>query len=178
MDKHMLFSDVDDCSICPFFADNAGHFGSDFVCNADFDRTSPPCTRMNQFKGKTLEEAVDEENHEIYSELMESYKRQEKKDAKNAKVKETRSENYGLNKSITELRRKIRKLEEAIACFERLHETMAIIREIETLKKQPNIKSVHPKEWDEQLAKYKVELNGLVAERDRRNKERRKMNRK
>lgn len=184
MNKEMLFSEVDDCDICPFNVNNADRYGSEFSCNGSCD-CSHPCEFMEDYEGMTIEEVVAKENERIYKAEAYAEKIWLAKQAKkehNAEMarkrQQTRLENLCINKEITRLRRVIRKREEAIDSLYSLQNAVAFtnaMMEGREMKKVEECEQI--KAWRLANEGDKKKLAELLKERERRNRERRNIKR-
>ncbi len=180
MNKKMLFSDIDDCCVCPFEMDNARKFGSEYKCNGDPNR-SPPCEWMDIYGNMTLQEVVDTINNRIYAAEAQAEKEWLAKKAKEDKNKElakkreqTRLANYSLNKEITRLRKVIRDRESAIQSLSSLHSAFGFANALMEGKDPNNISNNHPQVevWKEANIRDNERLKLLLKEREQKNKER------
>lgn len=176
-----LFGEIDDCSLCPFYPENADIYRSDIKCNGNPDY-SLPCHKMDKYGKMSLHEVVeticlgvwkdkDRENKLRYEEEL-------KKKEKLEKQRLTRSINRDLNIEISRLRTRIKNRESSIeslislqGAFSFANAMMAHTKEEtreEIIERIPQIKV-----WQDANKKDREKLKELIKERDRRNKERR-----
>ena len=101
--------------------------------------------------------------------------RKDKAVAKAKKAEQTRNANYTLNKEITRLRKLIRDRESAIQSLSSLHNAFGFANALMEGRNPDNISENHPQvvAWKQANIRDKQVLDGLLKERDRRNKERR-----
>lgn len=183
--ENMLFSEVDDCSICPFSRENENISDSEYICNGHPD-SYHPCEWMEKYEGMTCIEVVSSvENSmheaEVYWErkYMEEQARAEKKSEIAAQRRKSRLENYSLNKEIQRYRKAIKQREDSIY---RLVSYRSAFNFADTMMGQSKLKEREEIEneipqiavWREEIERYKLKLDELIKERNKRNRERRK----
>lgn len=173
------FREVTDCSMCPFFTDYEMY---SFRCNGNPDY-SCPCMNMEEYGNMTIKEVSrtvimkvqnslrdDMEYREIEEEIR------QKKEDKRKKALETKALNYGINIEIKAVRSRIKKRKTAI-------------RNLRIIMNYNNLVSVMNTEQEDYLIqgdnqmiidllneneKDMRELDRLMGERSRRNKERKR----
>lgn len=183
LNPNALFGDVDDCSACPFYRDNVKFFDCDYVCHNHPDYFLP-CHYMEDYGDMTLAEVAEEMDAKqrradaYWDRQYQLEKERKEKAAEQAKKREqTRSANYQINREITRLRKLIRDRESAIQSLSALHSAFGFANAIME-GRDPNNISVENEQiriWKQANIRDKEVLNLLIKERDRRNKERKKM---
>ena len=181
----MLFTEVDDCSICPFFCDNEKISHSEYICNGSPD-SYHPCEDMDKYEGMTCTEVVyfvEESMHEaeLYWErrYLEEKTHLEKKAAIAAQRNKSRLENYSLNKEIQRYRKAIKQRENSIyrlVSYRSAFNFAGTMIGQSKLKERAEIENEIPqiRVWREEIERYKIKLDELIKERNKRNRERRK----
>lgn len=181
----MLFTDVDDCSICPFSRENENLSLSEYICNGHPD-SYHPCEWMEKYEGMTCSEvvsSVESSMHEaeLYWErrYLAEKEKEEKKAIIAAQRNQSRLENYSLNKEIQRYRKAIKQREASIY---RIVSYRSAFNFADTmmgqgkLKERAEIEKEIPQVavWREEIERYKFKLDELIKERNKRNRERRK----
>ncbi|MNV53389.1 hypothetical protein D3C71_1455330 [compost metagenome] len=114
-----LFSEVDDCSVCPL-ARNGRHSG--YCVNNNDPNAFHPCMNMDYWEDKTIEEVVNEIESSIYSSEVAEDKRiekervkKDKQDEKTARAREARSYVYQEQAQINRIKKVIKANDKLLA---------------------------------------------------------------
>ena len=174
------FGDVDDCSICPFFVDNAVEWCSDFICKCNPDGYIP-CTRMDEYGDYPLDEVVEmvdsreraKVDYYIRERQREEAIIQKKKDAVD-KRKKTRFENREINSKISTLRSTINNKKIALSKIQSLIRMGNIMANLEYRENKYNNENELVNRLVAEINAYEKELARLIVVRDNMNKERRR----
>ena len=173
------FREVTDCSNCPFHIDYEMY---SFRCNGD-PNYSCPCMNMEEYGNMTIKEVSRAVIMKVQNSLRDDMEYQEieeeirqKKEDKRKKALETKALNYGINIEIKAVRSRIKKRKTAI-------------RNLRIIMNYSNLVNVMNTEQEDNLIigdnqmiidllneneKDMRELDRLMGERSRRNKERKK----
>lgn len=173
------FKEVTDCSMCPFFTDYEMYA---FRCNGD-PNYSCPCMNMEEYGNMTIKEVSRAVIMKVQNSLRDDKEYQEieeeirlKKAEKRKKAIETKALNYDINIEIKAVRSRIKKRKTAI-------------RNLRIIMNYNNLVSVMNTEQEDYLIqgdnqmiidllneneKDMRELDRLIGERTRRNKERKR----
>ena len=173
------FREVTDCSMCPFFTDYEMYA---FRCNGD-PNYSCPCMNLEEYGNMTIKEVSRAVIMKVQNSLRDYKEYQEieeeirlKKAEKRKKAIETKALNYDINIEIKAVRSRIKKRKTAI-------------RNLRIIMNYNNLVSVMNTEQEDYLIqgdnqmiidllneneKDMRELDRLMSERNRRNKERKK----
>ena len=173
------FRQVTDCSMCPLFND---YEMLGFKCNGNPDY-SCPCMDMEKYGNMTLSEVVKEMNKKVQNSYRDDLEYQEieeeirlKRAEKRKKAIETKALNYDINIEIKAIRSRIKKRKTAIRNLRIIMNYSNLVNVMNTNMEDGLIQGDNDMIIDllNQNEEDMRELDRLVGERSRRNKERKK----
>ena len=173
------FREVTDCSMCPFFTDYEMYA---FRCNGA-PNYSCPCMNMEEYGNMTIKEVSRAVIMKVQNSLRDDMEYQEieeeirlKKEEKRKRALETKALNYGINIEIKAVRSRIKKRKTAIRNLRLIMNYSNLSNILNTDMEDGIIQGDNQMIIDllNENEKDMRELDRLMGERSRRNKERKK----